>query len=203
MRRHQVNAIHWCFGKAMMSPKATNTTVQRFKARRLRAPILNMLGLPMLIGGLACGAAASENVPFEVLGGDQCFMFSQLAARVVGHNIIEMPLELVIDNEEDYKKLFDPQIMRQSCANVDPSKRIPSVDFSKKTVLGLWSAGSCAATGFEKNVLRDDIQKWIIYSVSVVGANRRCNGPGRESLNLIAIPKIPAGYKIVFENIPE
>jgi hypothetical protein len=186
----------------MTSAKASIASVERFKARRLRALILNMLGLPMLMGGLACGAAASENVPFEVLGGDQCYMLSQLVpTRAVGNNIVEMPLELVINNAGDYKKLFDPKIMRQSCANVDPSKRVPDVDFSKKTVLGLWSEGSCAATGFEKNVLRDDIQKWITYTVTVIESQLSCSGPGLESLNLIAIPKVPAGYKGFFETL--
>jgi hypothetical protein len=190
------------FGKAMTSAIASIARVQRFKARRLRALILDMLGMPVLLAGLACGAAASENVPFEVLGGDQCYMFSQLVTTpAVGNNIVEMPLELVIDNEKDYKKLFDPQIMRQSCVNVDPSKRVPDVDFSKKTVLGLWSEGSCAATGFEKKVLRDDIQKTITYSVTVLESQLSCSGPGLESLNLIAIPKLPAGYKVFFESL--
>jgi hypothetical protein len=189
-------------GRAMTSAKASIARVQRFKARRLRALILNMLGMPVLMAGLAYSAAASENVPFEVLGGDQCYMFSQLVTtRAAGNNIVEMPLELVIDNENDYMKLFDPQMVRQSCANVDPSKRVPDVDFSKRTVLGLWSEGSCAATSFEKKVLRDDIQKTITYSVTVLESQLSCSGPGLESLNLIAIPKVPAGYKVFFENL--
>jgi len=186
----------------MTLAKPSIAGVRRFKVRRLRALILNMLGMPMLMGGLACGAAASENVPFEVLDGDQCYMFSQLApTRAAGNNIVERPLELVINKEEDYRKLFNPQLVRQSCANVDPSKRIPDVDFSKKTVLGLWSEGSCAATGFEKNVLRDDIQKTITYTVTVLESQLSCSGPGLEGLNLIAIPKVPAGYKVVFESL--
>jgi hypothetical protein len=186
----------------MTAAKASIARVQRFKARRSRALILDMLGMPVLLAGLACGAAASENVPFEVLGGDQCYMFSQLVTtRAVGNNIVEMPLELVINNEKDYKKLFDPQMVRQSCANVDPSKTVPDVDFSKKTVLGLWSEGSCAATGFETKVLRDDIQKTITYSVTVLESQLSCSGPGLEGLNLIAIPKVPSGYKVFFENL--
>jgi hypothetical protein len=102
----------------MTAPKASIASVQRFKARRLWALILNMLGMSMLIGGLASSAAASEDVPFEVLGGDQCFMFSQLVARVVGNNIIEMPVELVINNEEDYKNLFDPADSSPKCNKV-------------------------------------------------------------------------------------
>jgi len=180
------------------------TAARRLGARRARVPILKGLSILLLVGGHTMTASASENVPFEELGGDQCFMFSQLVpTRTEGNNIVQLPLELVINDDAAFLKLFDPGIMRQSCANVDPSKRIPAVDLSRQTVLGLWSSGSCAVTGFEKKVLRDDIQKSIIYSVSAVSAQRRCMGPGRESLNLIAIPKVPAGYKVVFENIPE
>jgi hypothetical protein len=179
-------------------------TIRQLKGQHLRALILNILGAFLCFAGLYGGALASESVPFEELGGDQCFMFSLLVPTPMeGKNTMESPLELVINNEEDYKKLFNPQIMRQSCAGIDLSKVINNVDFSKKTVLGLWSSGSCAVTGFEKKVLRDDIQKWMIYSVSAIGSPRLCMKPGLESLNLIAVPKIPAGYKVVFENIPE
>jgi hypothetical protein len=180
------------------------TIVRRLDALPLAALILRMSGAFLLLAGRAANALAGEDVVFEELGGDQCFMFSSLVpTRMEGSNTIELPLELVINSEADYRKLFDPQIMRQSCASLDLSKVIVSVDFSRKTVLGLWSSGSCAATGFEKKVVRDDIRKWMIYSVSVIGDNRRCNGPGRESLNLIAVPKIPVEYKVFFDNIPE
>ena len=186
----------------MNCAKDSKARVERFKARRLQALVLTMLGQPVLMAGLFSSAAASENVPFEVLGGDQCYLFSQLVTtRVVGGAVVEMPLELAINNENDYKKLFDPQMMRESCAGVDPSKRVRDVDFARKTVLGLWSEGSCAATGFDRNVLRDDIQKTITYSVTVLESQLSCSGPGLESLNLIAIPKIPAGYKVFFERL--
>lgn len=188
----------------MASLSALTTIMSwRLHARDLRAFALTTFGMFLLFGGDATAAVAKENVPFEELGGDQCFMFSNLIPyQTAGDRTVEQPLKIVIDNEEDYRKLFDPKDMRQSCANVDLSKVIVAVDFSKKTVLGLWSSGSCAATDFAKSVSRDDIQKLITYSVSVIEAPRRCNGPGLESFNLIAIPKIPVGYKVVFERDP-
>jgi hypothetical protein len=178
------------------------TMPQRLNARYLRAPALTLLGTFLLFGGNATNALANGNVPFESLGGDKCFMFSNLLSyKTEGTNTTELPLQLVINNKEDYQKLFDPKIMRQSCADADLSKVITNVDFSKQTVLGLWSSGSCAATAFEKRVLRDDINKSIIYSVSVIESALSCSGPGLESLNLIAIPKVPVGYKVVFEKI--
>jgi hypothetical protein len=158
----------------------------------------------LLFTGGATSALAYEDVAFKDLGGDQCFKFSQLVPRrAEGDKIAELPLELVINNEEEYRKLFDPHSLRQSCVGIDPSRAIVNVDFSLETVLGLWNTGSCAARGFRKRIVRDDKQKTIIYSVSVIASPISCSGPGLESLNLIAIPKVAAGYKIVFERISE
>lgn len=157
----------------------------------------------LFFGPPIAGAFAAE-VPFQALDADRCFMFSALVPyKTESNKVEELPLELVINDQHDYEMLFDPKIMRQSCAGIDRAEAIPKVDFSKQSVLGLWASGSCAATGFEKRVFREEIQKLIIYSVSVIEAARRCNGPGLESLNLIAIPKIPAGYKVSFDTIHE
>jgi hypothetical protein len=200
---HRASSIpELCIARQTMTSQKASSAVaaRRFDARGLRGHALKILGMALLAGGACSNASASENVPFEDLGGDQCFMFSALVPTRPADNFsVELPLKLVINSEEGYKKLFGPEIVRESCANVDPSKRIPKVDFSTKTVLGLWSEGSCAATGFEKKVLKDDRLKQIIYSVSVIESQLSCSGPGRESLNLIAIPKVPPGYKIVFE----
>jgi hypothetical protein len=175
---------------------------QPLKQRRLAAKFLPIATAYFLLAASAAGARANEALPFEELGGDQCFMFSQLVPKKLeGDHYVNQPLELVINDEEHYRKLFDPKIVR--CPNVDRSTAIPKVDFSKKTVLGLWSPGSCAVTGFRKKVLRDDIQKTIIYSVAVVAGTFACSGPGHDSLNLIAIPQIPPGYKVVFESFHE
>jgi hypothetical protein len=181
---------------------SSKPSVSESVARRLPAVISNTIGALLLVTGFATNALGSEDVPFEEVGGDQCFMFFDLVPyRAEGDRTVELPLQLVIDNERDYKKIFDPQTMRESCADIDPSKRVPDVDFAKKTVLGLWSSGSCADIGFEKRVLKDDIQKWVIYSVTIVSENMSCSGPGLEGLNLIAIPKIPPGYQVFFENL--
>jgi hypothetical protein len=155
----------------------------------------------LLFGPPIAGAFAAE-VPFQMLDADRCFMFSALVPyKTESNKVEELPLELVINDQHDYETLFDPKIMRQSCAGIDRAEAIPKVDFSKQSVLGLWASGSCAATGIKKKVWRDDGQKSIIYSVWVIEAALRCQGPGYESLNLIAIPKIPAGYKVSFETI--
>jgi hypothetical protein len=131
-------------------------------------------------------------------------MFSLLVARhVEGKNTVESPFELVINNADDYNKLFDPKIMRESCSGVDSSKVMPKIDFAQRTVLGLWSSGECYATGFDRKVWKDDVGKSITYSVATIGVARACMGPGPQSLNLISIPKVPAGYAVLFENLPQ
>jgi hypothetical protein len=152
----------------------------------------------------ASGTGGRTEVPFEELRGDQCFMFSSLVpTKVEGNHYATLPLQLVIDNDEDYQKLFRPDLMRQSCAGSALSKVRANVVFSQKTVLGFWGDGSCASTGFTKNVWRDDRQKRIIYSIAVIERPMACSGPGFASLNLIAIPKVPAGYKVVFQDNSE
>lgn len=182
-----------------LTPEPITDESRQLNARCWRTVVFGLLTI-LLSGIHAAAGPANEHVASEVLGGDECFMFSQLLRyRVEGDRKIELPLQLVINDEQVYRGLFTQDIMRQSCADTDLSKVITDVDFSKKTVLGLWTSGSCADTGFERRVLRDDSQKVIIYSVAVVGPPIVCWGPGLESLNLIAMPKIPNGYRVVFE----
>jgi len=143
----------------------------------------------------AAPAAADTPVTVEELGGSQCYTHAQLAAGQKG---------LVIESGADYAKLFDPSLLRQSCSAADAAKTIVPVDFTRKTVLGFWAAGSCADAGFDHRVLRDDAGKKLRYTVIIrPGPKPACMGPGPESLNLVAIDKIPAGYKIVFDTVHE
>lgn len=168
------------------------------KSLCLRPLLSHFIALAVAAAGNASSALANQDMPFKELGGDQCFMFPQFYEHED-----KMTQGVVIASEADYRKLFDQKNMRQSCAGGDLSKLIPKVDFSKETVLGLWASGSCAASGFKKRVLKDDIQKTIIYSVEVIHRIMACSGPGPESPNLISISAIPPGYKVIFENIPE
>jgi hypothetical protein len=190
-------------GATMASSSASmNVMSQPVCARGLRRLILNMLGPLLLLGGYATNAAASEDVALEELGADRCYMFSLLVPhKTKGNQSTALPFELVINDEVAYQKLVDPEIQKQNCSDTD-LKAIANVDFAKKTVLGLWTSGSCDDT-FKRTVLRDDLNKSIIYAVTTVpgAVSGVCMRQVPESLNLIAIPKIPDGYKIIFENI--
>jgi len=168
-----------------------------------RAALL-LLGACLLLAVWVVNTMANEDVSFEELGGDQCFMFFQLVPqKVEGNHYVTLPLQLVINNDEEYRKLFDPKLLLSNCSQASPSTLIPKVDFAKQTVLALWTSGVCFNTGFKRKVSRDDIKKQITYTVTVLGSPHSCRGQGPQSLNLIAVPKIPAGYQVIFESAHE
>lgn len=164
--------------------------------RPARALSVAAVALPLLSGASVQAALAEPEVPFDALGGDRCVMFSRLVPkRLEGNHYVSLPLQLVIDKEPDLRALFEP-----GCSADDLSAAMARLDLARQTVLGSWSAAPCFATGFVRQVTRDDRRKIIRYAVTVQGAVQACMGMGPESLNLIAIPKVPAGYKVVFEN---
>lgn len=78
-------------------------------------------------------------------------------------------------------------------------KDLPPIDFTHKTLLGQFTQGDCGTTGFKREVFRDDKAKTITYFVSAINTIADCmKSSGGQSLNLIAIPKIPADYKVIF-----
>jgi hypothetical protein len=156
----------------------------------------------MILAGCASDATAGEAVAFQELSGDQCFAFPLAGkAHAAGASPTFTP---VIDNNADYGKLFASNLVKKSCSSAEAARAIVPVDFSRNTVIGLLSSGTCADTGFRRQVVRDDGQKTITYTVApVAGTKRACMGPGPTSLNLIAIPKLPSGYRVVFQTAQE
>jgi hypothetical protein len=145
-----------------------------------------LLGLP---------AAADTPVAIEELDGDRCYAHAALGARTP---------RLVIETAAGYAGLFDPALRRLSCSPDEAAKTVVPVDFARKTVLGAWAAGNCADGGFAHRVLRDDAGRVLRYTVIIrPGPKPACMGPGPESLNLIAIDKLPAGYRVVFDTVHE
>jgi hypothetical protein len=153
-------------------------------------------------GAVALPARAAEIVPFQDLDADRCFNFLPLAQQQAGGKQgvgATAPWTLVVNDAQSYDRLFDPSLLRQSCAGLDSSKTIPSVDFATQTVLGYWRVGLCADAGFERRVTRDAAEHRFIYSVTRVPSPKRaCMGPGPASLNLVAIDKVPDGYRVEF-----
>ena len=181
----------------------TLVAVRRRLRGGLRAGLL-LLGTGAFPALYAVDAVASEDLVFEELGGDHCFMFFQLVPKKLeGNHYVTLPLQLVINDDRDFRRLFDPKLLTLNCSQADPSTLIPKVDFSKKTVLGFWTSGVCFNTEFKRKLSRDDIKKQVTYTVTALGTPRSCRGQGPRSLNLIAVPKIPSGYEVIFASAVE
>ena len=164
--------------------------------RRRRTACAAAAALPWFFVASAQAAPAEQEVPADPLGGDRCVDASRLVPkRLEGNHYVTQPLQLVIDTAPDFRALFEP-----GCTAEDLPAVLARVDFATQTVLGLWSAAPCFATGFERKVTRDEARKIIRYTVTALGSVQACMGMGPESLNLVAIAKIPAGYKVVFES---
>jgi hypothetical protein len=86
------------------------------------------------------------------------------------------------------------QKIDQACLTIN----LPPIDFSQKTILGQFTSGTCGTTGFKKEVFRDDKTKTITYFVTAINTIADCMGPGGQSMNLIAVPKVPTDYKVNF-----
>lgn len=72
----------------------------------------------------------------------------------------------------------------------------PEVDFSQNSVLGYHAIGTGCNVTFEKNVYRDDQNKAIQYSLTVVEEGV-CE-KDFNNRNLILVPKIPSDYIVDF-----
>jgi hypothetical protein len=78
----------------------------------------------------------------------------------------------------------------------EPLRLLPLI--SPETLLGKYTGGSCGHA-FIRHVLYDKDKKFYRFRIGrklVVGL---CSGPGNDSLNFIAIPKIPSDHTVSFE----
>ena len=141
-----------------------------------------------------------NNISFEELKLDSfCFPFDFYTdvpqfKRDKGELFIEE--ELIINDEKEYQNLLK---YRRGSKNLCLNVSLPEIDFSKKTLLGKFAQGNCATVSFDRKVIKNDVQKTIIYQVSDKNANFACSGPGLNDMNLITVSKIPQDYKIIFK----
>lgn len=121
--------------------------------------------------------------------------------------------QLIINSNQEYQRLLVIRRGRQGkicpesngfydkvCQSEQKclTMSLPVIDFNKKTVLAQYTSGSCATTGFNRKVLKDEHKHVINYVVEPIKSIFACSGPPGQSLNLIAISKIPADYKVNF-----
>src|SRR3989344_2638716 len=105
-----------------------------------------------------------------------------------------LPKELVMNSDNEYQKLLSLRQTWRKCIQ----NPLPTVDFSQATVLGRYAIGSCASYGFSRRYERDDNNKTATYTVASKDQMISCSGPGKHSMNLIQVDKIPSDYKIIF-----
>ena len=90
--------------------------------------------------------------------------------------------------------------LSKKCSNID----LPKIDFSQKTLLGKFSMTFDLSANYFREVTKDDLRKEMIYSIKILESNppvESCRTGCRylANLNLVVIPKIPQGYKVVFK----
>ena len=124
-----------------------------------------------------------ENVEFI----PQCF-------GTVGGKDSILPLEdsYVINDDSSYQLLKTILISNQTCDSII----MPYIDFSIRTLLGLFTDGGGCKICFNKKVLKDMTNKIYTYNIKIIELGR-CD-KRRTSMNWITIPKIPQGYSVQF-----
>ena len=157
--------------------------------------------------------SAQQKVGFEEINLDNyCYPFS-FHVKTSFNQPPTIENQLIINDEKTYqdqltkirRDVADHDVCQKSPADKIceleqecVKKELPPIDFSQKTILGQFTQGHCGTTGFKKEVFQDDKTKTVTYFVSAINTILACSGPGGESMNLIAVPKIPADYKVVF-----
>lgn len=127
--------------------------------------------------------------PFINTPVDVCLEFLHLPRR------LQKVTEFVIKTQDEYQSLlrFKTQFDFVECKNFT----LPEIDFSQKTLLGMYADGGGCDIEFEKKVFRDDRKKEYRYIVTIIETGT-CLKMGL-SMNWITVPKIPDDYKVVFE----
>ncbi len=114
-------------------------------------------------------------------------MTEQLRCIVDPHN------EYVINSGEEYQELLNHKASVPECADF----QLPSIDFSRYTLLGKYAYGGGCSVSFERKVYKDDVNKRIIFSIKVIE-----KGPCEMiigKMNWVLVQKIPPNYSVIFE----
>jgi len=104
-------------------------------------------------------------------------------------------IDIEINDKIQYEKLLNYKFLSSSCNDFV----LPQIDFSQKTLLGLYAAEYETNRGcsidFISQVYRNDEQKQINYSHGMA-ENKSCEKSGVSIINWILISKIPSDYQI-------
>lgn len=119
----------------------------------------------------------------------ECISFMHIKQGVSDRNSIEF----IINNEKDYQALLQYRSPADYCDDF----RLPAIDFSQFTLLGKYADGGGCSIDFVRKIYRDDTNKEVIYSITVVEEGM-CKMMG-VSMNWALVPKISPDYTVRFE----
>lgn len=137
-----------------------------------------------------------SHVSFDhVVFNDYCYPFAQIATFEHFPDSQKIDTQFVINNDDEYQTLLQyRKAQDQACAQIS----LPTIDFSKNTLLGQYTSGNCGTTDFKRFLYRHNKQKTYIFLVERVDTIRKCSGPAGKSMNWIVTPKIPDDYEVLF-----
>jgi hypothetical protein len=167
--------------------------------------VMYVLGvLPVLIVGTSIyfylyGSSTASNVPFNLVSFDSyCYPFTLTEEEFQSFpNQQKISPTFVINDNQQYQQLLQyRRYASQACSQVP----LPTIDFSKYTLLGQFTSGDCGTTDFTRTLFRNDALKSYAFTVSPVNSVFTCSsGPPGASMNWIITPKIPSDYQVFFK----
>lgn len=104
---------------------------------------------------------------------------------------------ILVNDDSTYQALpLRSHAYREGCLN----KPRPNIDFTKYTLLGLFTQGGCDVY-YRRKVEKDDVNKRYIYSVKI----KECGVCKKLMINnnWVLVPKLPTGYTVQYERKQE
>lgn len=105
---------------------------------------------------------------------------------------IEIGSSFIINSSEQFSSLlaFDE-------SPICKKSRSLGIDFSKRTLLGIYTQGTGCSVDFNKTISTDILKKRLVYSVDAVeqGSCKKTFF----SMNWAVVPKIPQGFEVDFK----
>ena len=128
------------------------------------------------------------NLPDQTMGGGEIIQNVLIVSKASAQTLsLNTQNQYVIRSEEE-----NNDSLRVS---FDNGITIQPIDFTQYSLLANYADGQCRAI-FERNVIRDVMNKKIHYSIYINDCGTCKKNVGHR--NLVLVPKIPDGYEIVF-----
>jgi len=103
--------------------------------------------------------------------------------------------EYVINSDSAYQNLLSYQT--PACDNYS----LPYIDFSKHSLLGIYTTSCDKVKYYEREVVRNDVQMKYVYNIDIHCKSSK-NKRATISMNWVLVPALQAGYTVEF-NVAE